>query len=169
MYKNYRKAIRYATKISSYENALDIVHDAYLRWYNNTNNNLFEEENEVVINKVRQEWWNRYLKPQYTTFRSKEKKVFSNLEDLYSFYSVNGVDVPIELQTTNSPEKLYIAKEQYQLLRSNLNKFDRKTFDLWVQGYLKQEIEKEQNRSNVTITASVKKIKEEYNKISIID
>jgi hypothetical protein len=75
----YEKAVDYAYNLNS-TLCKDIVHDAFLSFYNDHNKNLFNEKEVVVISKIK-ETWSKYNRRRVTVKRSVDHA--TNPEDEY--------------------------------------------------------------------------------------
>jgi hypothetical protein len=77
----YHEACDYAYKMSP---ALftDIVHDAYISYYDKTQKNLFEEDRGTVLKTVKKTFWKKYFHKNIgKTFRDKMKQNRMTPED----------------------------------------------------------------------------------------
>lgn len=153
--QEYRKAKRYAHKVTSSRDN-DLVHDAYLVWFNKTGRDLFDEPNATIVSVVK----NLHLKSFQThSFMWRGEiygKKYERLDDTESNFA---------LENIVTPESILLSKEQFEILNANLSEFDKRTLQLITDGYLLKEIEGIQERSNPTITASVKRIKKQVAKL----
>lgn len=151
--EQYVIAQSYAFKASP-TNYKDLVHDAYLLWYDKTGTNLFERSNSTVISVIRNvlyEYRNRnyflYDGERYT--RSITSK--DSFEDDFQLF-----------EDSNNPEIQLEYKELEEALIKALPELSRKVLEGLKQGYKKGEIMEQLETSNVTITLAVKKI---YNEL----
>jgi len=146
---NYQKAIRYATKLlgdyNSIYNPFDLVHDAYLKCQDE--NFLLRAVKLVHYEKLRE----KYISIGYQGGTNSKKgeivrKTFTEISPTGSVFGDGSVDIE--------------TKDEYKEDELFLGRFDENVLSLKVQGYKNQEIESILNRSNPTITASVKRIKD---------
>lgn len=78
MSNTYIKARRYATKCGR---GLDLVHDAYIVWWDKTKQNLFDEPIGTVIRVMKNVMFNQYQKQyQYRVDGSLQIRVFQPIE-----------------------------------------------------------------------------------------
>lgn len=158
--KNYYKSIRYALKLlNRYEhnqiNAKDLVHDAYLKWKLEKNEDLFLKANGTVLKVIKHVHWHKLVSARWS-----KDKIFKNRwyereseEDKYPFpFAVSKGEL--------TSRQSYINEEWVDRFKETLNAFDRKVLDLKLQGYQCQEIEKKLKRTNPIITRSIKTIKQ---------
>lgn len=81
--ETYHKACSYATKLSP-QFFTDIVHDAFVSFYDETQKNLFDEAETVVMKKVRKTFHKKYFHQQSTVvFSDRFKQNVLTPEDEY--------------------------------------------------------------------------------------
>jgi len=154
--KNYQQAIRYAIKMSDNYHSKDLVHDAFLRWYNKTGNDLFDQPLGTILRVVKNVKRSEY---------SSKGFMFDGVVYPKTFIPLDDPEQNFQLTTERSPEYMLLSKEIFEQVQKGLSEFDHKTFTSMVEGYLIKEITELQNRSGVTMTASVKRIKAQINKV----
>lgn len=80
MKSNYQKARRYASKCG-YE--LDVVHDAYIKWWEKTGRNLFLEKEHTVIKVVKNNILNLQQKSRYVVDGEHRTRTFVGFGGIY--------------------------------------------------------------------------------------
>lgn len=139
--KVYQHGRRYAEKLDPI-NFKDILHDAYIRWYDKCQKDLFDEKEGTVIRVIKNTWVtskgpNRYMwRGQYYP------KVYSS-------------DFLDELLNYNDPESQMISKETLEKYIEKIDKFDftkRLVYRYSLLGYKGVEIENLTNISRQLIS-----------------
>lgn len=169
---NYWRAVRYAIKLfnSNRDNSIlpkDLVHEAYLYWKENKNEDLFLRSNSQILRIIKNLYYNHFQKSKWYKDGKFYPKAYS--EDL-----VNGF--PKEEQASSSeallsrwgmkfPEQTFEGEQLVEKLRESLSKFDNLVLSLKEEGYQNQEIEKIVGKTNPIITKSVKNIKKKMKDI----
>lgn len=167
--ENYSKAKRYCSKLLNDVNNgdrsmthVDLLHDAYLYWHDQKNENLFEHSafriariiknvNGNKISKVSWYWRGEISRKQFSSNVVSKVAVEHNEESTSeSLLSTWGMDFP---------KQQFESQEVVDWIKNGLSEFDRAVLDLKIEGYNNREIEKIMGRSNPIITRSVKNIK----------
>lgn len=63
--------------------ATDIVHDAFVAWYDKTKRNLFDEREKIVMNMVKRTYWSKYFDNSSVSFNDRLKQNLTTPEDEY--------------------------------------------------------------------------------------
>lgn len=151
----YWKARSYAGKLTP-QNYRDLVHDAYIVWYNKTQRDLFTEHVGVITKTIKNIYFSSYIKNKT--------------------YSYNGVRyakefIPIDedlnpITTYDNPIEILIRKEErlkrlvrLQQIRNDLTEKEKQVFDLTVEGYSTKEIKEELNISTAVLSHKICNIK----------
>lgn len=111
--KNYKRASGYAFRLVGELNR-DLLHDAYIVWFNKTSNDLFEEDPRVITQVVKNVWRNKYV--QSTSYMVNGEKVSLTFCDIDSYATDECTYAELYSNTKTTPEDIYIAKE----LNSNI-------------------------------------------------
>lgn len=155
--KNYQQAIRYATKMSDHYHSKDLVHDAFLRWYSKTGNDLFDQPLGLILRVVKNVQRSEY---------SSRGFMFNGVIYPKKYIYLDSPDEQFKVLTEGtSPEYMLLSKEIFEEVQKGLSEFDHKTFTNMVEGYLIKEMQEMQNTHNVAMTASVKRIKAQIDKV----
>jgi DNA-binding NarL/FixJ family response regulator len=152
--EQYVKAQGYAFKASPH-NYKDLVHDAYVLWYDKTGENLFEKGNGTVIsvvkNVIRESWNRRYfIYEGEKHLRSSVSK--DSFEDDYSIF-----------EDWENPHKDLEFKELQSRLVDGLSPRAQQVLQGISEGYKKHEIGKALGISHTTLSGEVKKINNRLN------
>jgi DNA-binding CsgD family transcriptional regulator len=133
-WKSYYEARGYAWKLNP-NNYLDIVHDAYIIWYNRTGNDLFEEHRGRVSQTVKFVFLNQHGAKRFMYRGQYYRKTYTESSWLYS--------------DEDSPENVYLRQEEqdYQdsiidRIAANLTPIRAEIFALLREGYNQRQISK---------------------------
>jgi len=154
--KNYQQAVRYAMKIQDQYHSKDLVHDAYIRWFNKTGQNLFDQPEGRILRVVKYTWKSQYSSQGFMYDGVIYPKTYKRLDD---------PEEPFSLSSDNTPEQVFLSKEVFNQVYAGLSEFDSQTFTNMIEGYLIKEMQEIQNTHNVAMTASVKRIKNRINQV----
>ena len=78
--EKYHTACDFAFKLSR-SFFTDITHDAFVAWFDKTNKNLFDEEEEVVLRAVKKMFYKKYHGKRTVAYREKMTQVFVTPEN----------------------------------------------------------------------------------------
>lgn len=140
---------------------VDLLHDAYLNWYENKGENLFENPVGRIARVVKNINGNILSKKNWYWRGQVNRRQFS--EEV-----VGVVNTDNEKQTSDSllgawgmefPKQQYESQDVVDNIRNSLTDFDARVLDLKLEGYKEHEIQKIMKRSNPIITRSIKNIK----------
>lgn len=120
---NYAKARSYCYKLNK-DLYRDVLHDAYVHWFEKTNKDLFDEPLPRVIRVIKLTWFGYYV--------TKRKVVNRNV---FSSYNDN-------LSNNETPEAILISKELEESFIASCPKLQLDVYLLAVQGYKAHEIAK---------------------------
>jgi len=132
---NYQKSIRYATKLT--DKPRDLVHEAYIKWYEKTGDNLFDRQPGEIARVLKNIFFNQERNKQWSFRRVTHPKVFIDAGEL-------------------GGEDFY---DETEFFISQLLPFDREVLRLKIEGFRNGEIGILLNRSSTTITKAIKNIK----------
>lgn len=106
----YRNALSYAYKLNQ-KLYRDICHDAYLKWYNKTGTDLFEQHEGVVIKTIKNTWYTNYISPSRVMIKG--EKVFKQYVPFVTgdHYDEDHLVKKVTLSNDITPEDEYIANE----------------------------------------------------------
>lgn len=85
---NYRKARRYALKLGA---GLDLVHDAFVLWWDKTNRSLFDEPNGKMCRIIKNLYYRQWDSTRYQYDGVRYQKVFNNINHILD--SKTGLDI----------------------------------------------------------------------------
>jgi DNA-directed RNA polymerase specialized sigma24 family protein len=130
----YREAWGYTYKLRRSDN-VDIVHDAYIRWYDTTGRDLFDEHRGTIARALRYS----YLKSMSrTTFKYKGE---SFVRHYRSKDDINADDIPAhEFVTHDTPFDTLITEESENLIKHSLSPGQLRVYSYFKQGYNTQEV-----------------------------
>lgn len=111
--KNYKRASGYAFRLVGELNR-DLLHDAYIVWFNKTSNDLFEEDPRVITQVVKNVWRSKYIQPM--TYVSNGEKFSRTFCDIDSHATNECTYADLYNTTKITPEDIYVANE----LNSNI-------------------------------------------------
>ena len=140
---------------------VDLLHDAYLNWYENKGENLFESPLGRIARVVKNTNGNNMSKRNWNWRGQVNRRQFS--EDVVGVTNTDN-----EINTSESllgawgmefPKQQYESQDVVDNIKKNLNEFDCAVMELKMEGYSNREIEKIMERSNPIITRSIKNIK----------
>lgn len=148
---NYYKAKRYAKKCGF---KTDLVHDAYIRWFNKTGNNLFYEPEHRVMAVMR-----------FTVLAHREKnsRIYfgKKLDKLqYNEYPVLEEGVNNEYLAKTEPNHYdYCTYNEVTARLAAVEGFSRKVYDYLKNGYNSTEIAESEKVSIQKVFHHIKKIR----------
>ena len=164
-YPAYKEACRYALKfeqsaqIKLLQSYTDIVHDAYVLWFNKTGDNLFEQHRGVISNVIKNLIWSEWGRRQYMwrgeVYQRTKIQINDNNEE-------EGIQfVPI---TKETPEDIYMNREEFERLRRNLTLEEKHILLDYMSGYSKAHVASLAGVSSTTFTKRWKIILEKLKK-----
>lgn len=163
----YREARGYAFKLSP-DNYIDIVHDAYIIWFEKTGQDLFEQHRGVITKTIKNLVWHQY---QHARFMYRGKiypKVYRPVLSDTPDPTTNGLSSAVKLWnlpiTTETPQDIMIKKEDFEKLRGLLTVEERLLVELYMVGFNKQSIAWETGISTTTFTKRWKIVLEKLKK-----
>lgn len=144
---------------------VDLLHDAYLYWYEQKNENLFDNPVGTIARIVKNVNGNKISKNTWYWRGEVNRKQFSHdikansSRDEYSQPDTEPGDSLLHSWGMEFPKSQYESQDLVDWIKKGLSEFDAKVLDLKVEGYNNREIEKIMGRSNPIITRSIKNIK----------
>lgn len=84
---NYRKARRYALKLGG---GLDLVHDAFVLWWDKTKKSLFDEPNGKMLRIIKNTYYRQWDSTRFQQDGVRHPKFFGNID--YLLDSASGMD-----------------------------------------------------------------------------
>lgn len=151
---NYQKALNYAFHLNK-ELFRDITHDAFMRWFEKTGKNLFDEHERIVISVVKRTWWSNYIGPSRIMYRGKRYgKWFKRMDEIGGDGVGGGDSTPSyrkqsrwfmsrpALYNAVTPEDELIAKDLDEWFRRCDNETRLDIYLYAIQGYTQSEISK---------------------------
>lgn len=154
--RTYQNAKRYATKIK-YNDPIDLVHDSYVKWYEKTGQDLFDEPEGRVMS---------ILRNTFRGFLSKNRWTYDKrTQGQRQFYEFRG-DVTEDSNLVHShnpitPEDYYIAKElkeRFVGVVATANPTVKEILNYRYLGYQNKEISEELGVSKSLITHYLKQV-----------
>ena len=129
----YQKALRYAARCRM-DNSThrDLVHDAWLKWYDKQGTDLFLESERTVMGVIKRVHWNQFNKNGYTSKGTKHSKRVVSWN-----YEHGGTKTPIDVA---DPEEILIGKELDASILANSPELQIEVYKLVLQGYTGIEI-----------------------------
>lgn len=164
----YTAARRYATRIK-YTDPLDLVHDAYIRWYDKTGKDLFDEPEHLVMRMVYWEF-KRWMKENNWTYNKEpqgkrlEFPLFSHEETMFlSPYGDSFERLAASRRTFNpvTPLDHCLANETeelYQRFIEESSEVGGKILELRREGFNNVEIAKKFNKAKSWVSYQLKQI-----------
>lgn len=152
----YQKAKRYAARIK-YNNPIDLVHDLYLKWYDKTGQDLFDEPEGRVMSMIWKECSNSIRKGQWMFMGKRYAKVEVTFSEGHYIDDV----IPPHKWSPITPLDYVIGKELYQRFADVVDKADndtKKILEYKRQGYNEKEIAKELNMSQYKVRNKLKQV-----------
>ena len=155
----YWRAIRYAIKITGYHDRepRELVHDAYLSWYESKGTSLFDEQDYVWMRVIRN---TRGKQVRARHFMWHGQLFYRDMLHLDAPDFEQDTMLPSALHESTTPESVTISRELWNQVQEGLSNFDLRTLDDMVCGYLIKESIEMRETNNVRMTASVKRVKE---------
>lgn len=144
---------------------VDLLHDAYLYWHDQKNENLFDNPVGTIARIVKNVNGNKISKNTWYWRGEVNRKQFShdvlsNLTKAAHHHSdTEPGDSLLYHWGVEFPKSQYESQDFVDWIKKGLSEFDAKVLDLKVEGYNNREIEKIMGRSNPIITRSIKNIK----------
>lgn len=144
---NYQKAKRYVMKCGF---EADFVHDAYIKWWEKTGNNLFLEKEHTVIKVVKNIMFNSYQK--YDSFVQYGERVPRITHEFITSYLVQG-------NHTEPNQYSAMALSETRQKALSLTGTTRLIYDWAAKGYTAKEISQIVGISPQLVTYHRKRIK----------
>lgn len=163
----YRKALNYAHKLD-YDNHMDLVHDAYVEWWNKTQTNLFECHEGVVIQTVKNIHRSNYTR---STFMWRGV-VYNKMILSYNKYDEDqsNPDLLIEVKYKHhdkiDPCSILIADDLESQLTDSLNDEQKEIYNAMKEGYVPSEIAKDRGTYRQQINYKVRAIASKFSTIN---
>lgn len=159
---NYQNAKRYALTYISNSSVKDItitnndlVHNAYLYWLENKNENLFTKPFSQIARIIKNVQANRYQKSIWQWKGQKAPRLFST-----SLVTEERTQDDILHQWGfKFPEQEFESDDIITQMRARLRPIDNRILDYKVAGYKAKEIQKLEKTHNIKVTDSLKRIK----------
>lgn len=142
----YKQCLAYAFKLDPILYR-DLVHDAFITWFEKTGKNLFEEENKTAIAVVKRKWWQflkstrikiggqrGYYNPWTGESRNGKRGTLTK-----RFADVKLMELP-QMRNNVTPEDEYIAKELHEQFLNVGGGLRLEIYKLAVMGYKQVEI-----------------------------
>lgn len=160
--QNYQKAKRYALTYLSNTGTVDttmahtdLVHNAYLYWFENKNENLFTKPFGQIARIIKNVQANHYQKSTWCWKGQTAHKSFST-----SLVTEERTQDDILHQWGfEFPEQDVESEDIITQMRAKLRPIDNRILDYKVAGYKPKEIEELENRSSTIVTKSLNRIK----------
>lgn len=159
MRNSYETAKGYAFKLDN-KYYKDIIHDAYICWYNKTGKNLFDEHRGVISQVVKNIWLSS-LKKRNQYIYNGEKRYREYIETLTEYEQDSNGYVPFVYDF----EEDLIIEDIINNIKNFISERGEHILDMLYMQYNQSEIAKEFNVSHTTINNEVIKIKNIANKM----
>lgn len=142
---------------------VDLLHDAYLLWYDSKNESLFDNPAGRIARIIKNVNGNKISKNTWYWRGDVNRKQFSHDiiagSDRPEYETADPSDSLLHNWGMEFPKQQYESQDVVDWIKKGLNEFDAAVLDLKVEGYNNREIEKIMGRSNPIITRSIKNIK----------
>jgi len=135
----------------------DLVHNAWIRWYEQKGNDLLLEHIGTIKRAIR---WQKL----YERSISKSKFMKEGVSYDIQYFDVEKVD-EVGLLNHYNPEKEFIFSEIKNELENSLTNERKEVFDLLIQGYNQIEISNELGKSQQIVSYLYNKIKQKSKNI----
>ncbi len=151
----YDKCLSYSRRRdrTAYE---DIVHDAFLTWFDKTGRNLFEEPEITALSVVKKTWQGKYWQRTKITVGGRMGR-YGWKGELVKRQFINADKVLMVNRVT--PEDEYIAQELHELFMSMDSELRLQIYLYAVEGFSQTEIAKMLNQSKSFINYYFKKMR----------
>ncbi len=108
--KMYRRGIRYASVLTKNDNSIDVVHDAYLNWYDKKNSDLFDQPAKTIFKVIKNTFFNNFKKDhKYWTSEGERHKIQSiPMQSIDARSEEDGI-IDNRLYNQNTPESELIS------------------------------------------------------------
>lgn len=140
--RKYYDAWGYAFKVSKGKDYKDLVHDAYLRWYNKTGQDLFLEHRGTIARVIHYIWLGWIKKNQVMIHGEMYTKVHKSKDE---------EDGPEQISRV-TPEDILIHKEQSQYKSVSESPYHQEVVRLLMLGYSHKEITEKLNLNPNTVS-----------------
>lgn len=142
----YQKALSYAYFIDP-KLYKDIVHDSFIRWFEKTGKDLFDEHERTVMSVIKKTWWSYYVQPhQYMRQGMVLMREYVSFDDGFCFNHV-------------TPEDEFIAKELEERFLHCGNMTQLTIYKYAVMGWTQKQIASIMNESPQFINYYFKKMR----------
>lgn len=163
MKKAYREAMGYAFKLDS-QNYKDIVHDAYVKWYIKTGDNLFEQHRGVITKTVKNIFFNSLSSSKWMydgeIFSKEFLRILSDVVDEEDFSG------KVYTPMVESPLVDIMVNDTMNHLAKILSERCNDVLKMMSEGFKQNEIAEALHLSPALINIEVKKIKNIVNKMN---
>lgn len=153
----YWKSRGYAFKVCKQLDPRDILHNSYLKWFERKNSNLFEQDQALINQVLKMEYYEQVRQSKYKWRGEKYTKQFISVDE------TNENEEPlIQLEATGNTDdlvQLNEVKEQYSKYLPNILHGEH-VFKLLEQGYKVKHIANKLNKGRTVITKVVKEIRQ---------
>lgn len=139
--KPYSRAIRFARKLDK-EHYRDLVHDAYLLWFDKKKQSIFEAHEGQMIQTIKNIWGARLIKGRFMWRGEINNKVFLDYNGVYEGMSNPNLIVEskyLQYERTN-PHSILEGKDFEAKLLQSLSRQEMFVYGLCKEGYTPIEI-----------------------------
>lgn len=110
MNANYEKAVDYAFHLTR-AFGKDLVHDAYLTYYDKNKRHLFDESEKTMMNFIRKTYWKKYSQKSAVVFTDRVKQNLVTPEDEYIEHELG-----LSFVNSNDIEQAMNSYAQYHVM-----------------------------------------------------
>jgi hypothetical protein len=156
----YDKARGYAYRLDS-ENSRDLVHTAYIKHYDKTGGNMFDETMHYICWRIKMVWLTNYKKSITRNHENTQSRYVKMDEDYFDNIPTSVfIEENIDYQT-------FIGNFITNISVSNTKNETKETLfsvlALCLKGYRQVDIRKELNMSQQTVNLYIKRLRQLYN------
>jgi len=159
----YKKAQSYAYKCRPDEYK-DLVHDAWVVWWDKKGEDLFDQDERLVMRVLKYIVLSRSQKDYFVENGERHHKLFINVEKLtgtsydseFNTKTLKSLqNSPLLLETT--PETILADKDELEVIRKSLTDKQKSVFDLLAEGLERKQIDMSQQLCNYYVSQIRKK------------
>lgn len=164
---SYFRARGYAYKLVGPIIYPDLVHDAYLLWFDKTGQNLFEQDGRLITKVIKNIFLGRTKNNQFM-WRGKwyPKSNIKLLQD--AAHREEGTDFEgngFAPRSTDNPENDLIVKDWVEQIQKTLSTYQAEILNKFSQGYKPREIAAQRRTYSQLISSNLKHVKKKIRKV----
>lgn len=165
---NYWRARGYAYRLVGTATYPDLVHDAYVLWFDKTGQNLFEQDSRLVTKVIKNIFLGRSKKNMFMwNGQWYPKKNMRILEDS-RYVDEGGTDFEVNgyvARSTENPENDLIVKDWVEKIQQTLTAYQKEILSKFSQGYKHSEIAEQKGTYPQLISSNFTHVKKKIQRV----